>query len=301
MRGAAAGVRSWLAPQANKPNAALLYVSIFSAGEVNIYPLGGRNQKLVGQITGLTTPEGMAVDRNGNLYVTEPEADEVAIFPKGASQPASFLQASGYGAPVAVAVGNDDTAYVVSFAQHYYQHDEMLVYPPGSEYPSRVLTLSSGGSGFYSAIPDAHGNLFATVLDPSPGYSQVVEFPANSSTPIFLPIYTIGHTNGGRALDILLDSKHNVVISDFDAPSVDVFTSTLAGNRVPSRTFAKTGNPSALAFDSKYQRIFVVNQSAAVAEYDYATGNLVNTITDQLYGLSPSGLATLPAPKPPAR
>ncbi len=63
----------WLSVAARAKNTPLLYVSAAFESVVDIYPEYGKNVAPIGQITdGIDEPEGMAVDRHGNLYVTNP-------------------------------------------------------------------------------------------------------------------------------------------------------------------------------------------------------------------------------------
>ena len=58
----------------------LIFVSDAANGVVDIYPLAGKNQKMVGQITGLTQPQGLTTDKNGNLYVANTNSSNVLVY-----------------------------------------------------------------------------------------------------------------------------------------------------------------------------------------------------------------------------
>jgi hypothetical protein len=59
--------KSWVLPEAKKSD--LLYISDLIAQVVDIYDYG-KGYKLVGQLTGFFNPEGLCVDKKGNVYVT---------------------------------------------------------------------------------------------------------------------------------------------------------------------------------------------------------------------------------------
>ena len=65
--GSAARGRSWILPSAKKSD--LLYVSDLLAQVVDIYTYG-KGYELVGELTGFFNPEGLCVDKTGNVYVT---------------------------------------------------------------------------------------------------------------------------------------------------------------------------------------------------------------------------------------
>jgi hypothetical protein len=59
--------KSWVLPEAKKSD--LLYISDLTAQVVDIYTYG-KGYKLVGELTGFFNPEGLCVDKKGNVYVT---------------------------------------------------------------------------------------------------------------------------------------------------------------------------------------------------------------------------------------
>ena len=61
-----AGGHSWILPEAKKND--LLYISDLTAQVVDIYTYTGH--KLVGTLTGFFNPEGLCVDKAGDVYVT---------------------------------------------------------------------------------------------------------------------------------------------------------------------------------------------------------------------------------------
>jgi hypothetical protein len=65
---------SWILPEAKKSD--LLYISDLLAQVVDIYTYG-KGYKLVGQLTGFFNPEGLCVDKVGNVYVTNDTSDGV--------------------------------------------------------------------------------------------------------------------------------------------------------------------------------------------------------------------------------
>ena len=65
---------SWILPEAKKSD--LLYVSDLLAQVVDIYTYG-HGYKLVGELTGFFNPEGLCVDKKGNVYVTNDTSEGV--------------------------------------------------------------------------------------------------------------------------------------------------------------------------------------------------------------------------------
>src|ERR1700722_7512800 len=66
---------------------ALLYGSSYDGGFINIYPLRGNNQTVVGQLTsGLVSPQGMMVDRHQRLWVANTNASNILAFKRNATE-----------------------------------------------------------------------------------------------------------------------------------------------------------------------------------------------------------------------
>lgn len=107
--------KSWMSRSvsARQTTTHLLYVSDFSNGLVNVYdgdnPLSG----VIGQLTGLSFPNGMTTDRAGNLYVADEGSGNIYIFRPGETTPATTLDDTAY-SPVDVAVDSDGTVYVAN-------------------------------------------------------------------------------------------------------------------------------------------------------------------------------------------
>lgn len=79
--------RSWILPQAK--NSDLLYVSDLLAQVVDIYTYG-HGYKLVGTLTGFFNPEGLCVDKAGDVYVTNDTSDgvhQITEYAHGATTP----------------------------------------------------------------------------------------------------------------------------------------------------------------------------------------------------------------------
>lgn len=81
---------SWVLPEAKKQD--LLYVSDLEAQEVFIYAY--RAKKLVGTLSGFFNPEGLCVDKKGNVWVTSDTSDgnhQVIEYAHGATAPLQTL------------------------------------------------------------------------------------------------------------------------------------------------------------------------------------------------------------------
>ncbi len=83
--------RSWMAPEAKKQN--LLYISDLLGQVVDIYTYG-HGYKLVGMLTGFFNPEGLCVDKAGDVYVvndTSGGVHQITEYAHGATSPLQNL------------------------------------------------------------------------------------------------------------------------------------------------------------------------------------------------------------------
>jgi hypothetical protein len=258
----------------------LLYVSQQNAYEVLIYDENVRHGLPVGKITnGIVLAYGIATDAAENLYVANANAT-VTMYPRGKRSP-SRTYYRGANSASSLAVGNDGTLYAGEIGSS--QDSRIVVYPPGSLKPSRVLRVPSL---YIKAIAvDAANDIYAA------GYfskSDVVEIPAGSNVATSLGLAV----NEPAGLAVAADGA--LVVSDYAtpyrSPEVAVFP---PGSTTPSRTFGKTGCPGQIAFSSNGEVLFVADPCTNVAEgYRYADGALVKIFASGMLG--PYGVAVSP-------
>jgi hypothetical protein len=275
----------WLSPAAR--HQALLYGSSYDGGFINIYPLRGNNQQVVGQLTsGLVSPQGMMVDRHQRLWVANTNANNILAFKRGATEPLKTLSDPGY-YPVTVAVAADGTVYAGNVVSLSGPPGNVEVYAHGSTTPTATLTYT--GLEFVLGLGvDAKGDLFVSYV-PQSGPPALIEFPKGSKVAQQMP--TSDESDG----DIVFDRANDLVMADGQG-SLGVWPSPWGG--APARTVPAFGNEP--TFDRKEDRIWVALANLSTPEilgYDYTTGALVDTITDGFTAQSaiPYGVAIDPA------
>jgi hypothetical protein len=248
--------RAFLSPEA-KAGKNLLYVSSYNEGYVKIYSTKGTNQAPIGTITsGLNGPEGMAVDRNLNLYVTNTGNNTITVYAPGQTTP-SATYSQGLNEPAGVAVGDDGTVYGANLA------GTVVEYAKGSMSPERTLQV---GDLPIDVTLDKANNLYVTYGD------GVEEFAPGSTTG----------TNLGIRIDspggVQIDKSGNIVVANQTLPGVEVFAQ---GSTSPSQTFAQTGDPNPIRFDKKAKNLYVGDPLSNIVDvYAYPSGTLANTISN---------------------
>jgi hypothetical protein len=128
--------RSWIAPDIKKKKK-LLYVSDAGVewhekhGRIDIFSVPGYS--MVGQITkGVDGPDGLTVDKKGNLYVGNGFNRTITVYKPGSTGPSLTLTQSY--SPRDVAVASNGYVYVSD------AYGGVDVYPPGATSPSSRLS-----------------------------------------------------------------------------------------------------------------------------------------------------------------
>jgi len=101
-----------------------LLVADTGNNRVAIYAVDGERPRLVGELTGLSSPEGVGVAPDGRVYATNTGAGSVSIFRAGRLERTVGQYGSGPGQfsrPHDVEVGRDGTVYVVDSGNHRVQ------------------------------------------------------------------------------------------------------------------------------------------------------------------------------------
>jgi hypothetical protein len=121
---------SWMLPEAKSQN--LLYVS--DLGNSYIYAFSYPAGLLVGML-GASTPEGLCVDANGNIFVPSTYASVIVEYAHGGTNPIAILADPGQPLGCAVSPVTGDLA--VTNAVSYY--DTVVVYRKARGEPEGVL------------------------------------------------------------------------------------------------------------------------------------------------------------------
>jgi serine/threonine-protein kinase len=236
-----------------------------------IYNAVGHNQAPIGMITsGLSGPEGMAVDRLGRLFVTNTSNNTVTVYRRGGTTPVRTYS-SGLNGPAGVVIGNDKTVYVSNL-----YGNNVDAYAGGSLTPTTIYT----GVNFPIAVTlDASNNLYVT------NGSGITKFPSGSTHGTNLGI-VLQNPSG-----IAIDLHRNIVVANQMPPSIYVYP---PGKTQPKLVFGKEGDPNPIAFLGSEKQLFAGEPlSNTVNVYAYPSGTKVNAITNGV--VFPAGVAVDPA------
>jgi hypothetical protein len=269
-----------------------IFVSDAANNVVNIYNTSG---KLLGQIAGLSEPQGITSDGKANLYVADTADSDIKIYalpyesaPKVLSDPGEY--------PVGVCVTYDGqfvaVANVISTTDG---PGSILIFKNGK---AKRKIVNSGLERAYSCAFDATGNLF---VDGENASGQVVIGEIADATKggkkleMLKYAATLGFPGG---IEVTTDDK--IAILDQASPTIYTFNQPVKGSLgSPIATTVLTGSSDSVtfAFTKSNKDLWIADAgSTGVAEFAYPAGG--NPVKSFYEGGEPIGIALVPAEKP---
>jgi hypothetical protein len=253
-----------------------LYVADYGRSDIEIYAQGAANPTPCGEITtGISYPEGIYVNKKGELFVANYIGSTITEYPRGKKKPTITIDTS---APAYdVFVGGDGTLYAAEPAT-----GSVVEYPANSTASKLTVTVNGGD---YGVATDNKNNLYVSYLSNVDGLSHVEKFSPGATTGTDMG-FTVPFAG-----ELKLDKKNDIIIGDRNDQLIDIFP---PGATTPSRSFSTPGGrPVYLALNLSETVLYVAGLGQ-VQVMDYQTGATTSTITSGLE--SPSGVA----PYPPA-
>ncbi|MFZ0030765.1 MAG: hypothetical protein WAK84_02710 [Candidatus Cybelea sp.] len=277
----------------------LVYVTSYN-NSVYIFNQSHNAKTPCGQITGVTNPQGLFVDKQRNLWVAvsgncKTQFSSVLEFAPGASTPVKTLQDAA-GSATDVAVDNaSGTVYVTNFFNYTQgcasgNNGAVEVYANGSTTPTGTLTDPNMNYAFNDAV-DNRGNLYVTYLklNGPTGSGQIDEWSAGAGSPTDLGI-TLQSPGGIQttATGALLVCDQSAACGDF-APGSATMTNLFA---------TKHPGSFGVALNKRENRVWVENPGLSAKQlqryaYPGSPGRPMESIT--VPGDGYAGVAVSPA------
>jgi hypothetical protein len=293
----ATAVDSASIPDPKGKKSKLLFVSDNENSVITVYNAASKTQNpppLRTITNGVKTPNGIAVDKSGNLYVTNYSVNTVTVYAPNKSAPKATIS-NGLNGPWDVKVDGSGNIYVANDPV-YGSIAFINEYPAGSSSPSATWYVPTQGmtisgiallnpnqpayTSIYALAFTTNGSGFATgyALSCYPGNSTCVSLGA-----------ALGQTGGIAIAQSPGGSKpFQWLAVDQYIPGVDIYT-----QGQPMTQLTTGGTPEFLTLDSTGSKLFVVDRFYGRAvEYSFPAGKQLNTFKG---GAQAYGVATYPS------
>jgi len=251
------------------PSTREVAISDYGKGVVNIY-LQASPHKQIGQITGLSSPQGLAVDVENNLYVANSGGDNngsIRVYARGSTTPFETLIDGNF--PNDVAVDSKGTVYVSNQLGTTRGRAGVVVYPKGRTMSKNILTDSSIRQNFHVAVGRNH-DIYTSYLGIN-GFYEVGVFP-RASMP--LRKLNIAFLHSVAAIRVEAD---NVVVVDQAARTLSVYHhNEHVASSVTPLTAAR--NPIAFAHVPGKQSVWLIDSVGAAKRIQTRSGTLIESI-----------------------
>jgi len=214
----------------------LVYVADAGSNVVYVFPAGVNNPAPVAKIAGFKTPDGLAVDADGNLFVANTNGRNVLAFKAGTTTLLRTLTYPSSAGPISLAFNPVGVLFAVN------SRGFIAEYQPGSSSPSQTIDISQttrittmGQIAF-----DSGGNLYAALVPQLEKPAHVFKFAPGAKRGIDMQLEIRSNsTEPGLAID----SKGDLYVGNY--ADVDVFAS---GSRKPTGRVGGTRSPNIVGF-----------------------------------------------------
>ncbi|MBV8726135.1 MAG: hypothetical protein JO350_12460 [Candidatus Eremiobacteraeota bacterium] len=246
------GTSSWISPDAGR-HQKLVYVSDQNVNAVEIYKANVNNPTPIGQITGVSTPDGLGMDKRGNLYVSNAGGTTVTVYKPGHTSP--FRTYSPGQNPVNVIVGSDDRVYIALGLEGCIC---IVEYPPHSTTSDLTIQLGSTHGSPMDLALDTSNNLYVTLTN-----GTVYEFAPGQTTGTNLGLAGLTNPRG-----IGFDRKGEIVVANDTLNFVQGYIQIYKpGKTQYSKQFVAGPQPFQLTFGRAHQFMYVANVSYGTSGY----------------------------------
>jgi hypothetical protein len=287
----------------------LLFVGDYTNNVVDIFLQAGKN-KMVGQITGLNGPGGLATDTSGNLYISNyggsTGGNVVVYAPPYTGSPILTLNQAGYfawtvavsatGVVAVVNICNAPSCATGSGSVNFYAKNSTM---PCATLTDPNLTQLVGGTF------DDKGNLFILGQGPAPSYSTIAGEIRGGCKAKKIVLFTTNDPIGTGAASVHVDKADRIAISVSGVSSsnpavIKTFRQPKMGSLGdPVSVTPLTSTANLCFFDFAFlassRNLYVGDACGSAAEeYDFPTGGSAEKVI-AFPGAVPFGVAVTPS------
>lgn len=242
----------------------------YGEDSVQVFPVGSR--KRLRTITdGLSTPDALAFDGSGNLYVANYGNATVTVYASGSTTVSKTIS-QGINTPIAIAVDGSSNLYVLNHGTNSSVNlGSVTVYGPDG---TLLRTITNGIYQPLAETLDSTGNLYVANDIRLYRHPTIAVYPPGATRPSHVFYH---HVYGPRA--VAVDVSQDLYVANFDEGTVTVYP---PGKGKVLRTITNSvGSPIALAFD-RSDNLYVLDASPfseGVSVYEAGTGRVLRVIS----------------------
>jgi hypothetical protein len=260
-----------------------IFVANLNANTVSVYPIGkfGNVKNLVTD-PGLLSPNAIARDGAGNLYVANTDGDSVTVYAanaNGSPNPIATITGSetGLKSPSGIALDIKGNIYVANAKGGTSSQGSITVYPPHSTGDATpVATISGANTGLNEPVGvalDPRGNIYAVNRAGFTGLGSVTVYQSGSNGNI-APVRKLAgeRTRISTPAGIALDAARNIYVTNecygrdcrggHGVGAVEVFPPTSTGDTAPTNIFGGScsgmDSPNGIAVDGE-GNVYIAN------------------------------------------
>jgi len=284
---------SWMSPQAKAAHR-LLYVANGSTGIVDVFSVAKKGTTLVGQISGFQSPQGMAVDAAGTLYVVNdyipqegPVGGEVDVFPMGATSPSLIVNPNPW-APFDVGVDKKGNIYIANIERiGEFSPGSVTVYDKAGNGPIRTLKGSDLAEIYGIAVDPHTSDVYVSYTPSLSGNGRIAMFRGGKGSATDLGV------SYGTPWGLIQDGNGNLLANDGNGP-IHIYPQA-GGPQIGSINVP--GAPLFAALNTDRSLLYVSNfNNFDVEVFDYSSGTMVGSVKDNQWSKNawPTGVAYWP-------
>jgi streptogramin lyase len=218
--------------------------------------------------SGLNSPQGVAVDAQGNVYIADTGNHAIERWNAITSQ--TITLAPGLNAPTGVAVDANGNVYIADGGSQ-----SILEWNASTQ---QVTTLVAGLGDPYGVALDAQANVY---------FSDSTNNAIGEWTPSNQQVVTLGGTGANDPLGLAVDGFGNVYFANAGEDAIGQLSPGV--QQVSALVQSLTAGPSGVAVDGQDNVYFSVPGTNAIQQWNAATGQVTTLSTP---GLNyPAGIA----------
>jgi hypothetical protein len=221
-------------------------------------------------ISDVSGPQGMASDRQGNLYITSQGTSAVNVYAPGNYTATKILDEGNQQAPAYVAVCPNGTVYVSNtYANGGYENGSIQIFAPGTTSPTGSIPDSNIFFSFGVAC-DAAGNVWYSYLDTNFA-TAIAEYVSSTGTINEFGSLGIAFPGGIRSFGKGMLTINDQSSSQFDG-TVNIFdSSNMAAG--PVSTISGFADPVSGSLTKSHKATWQADISNQVVEYAQLGGS----------------------------